>query len=72
VRGTDALGSVGPDLTHLASRHGSAAHTLPNNTAHLAAWVIHAQSCKPGAQMPDVTAFTGKELRTLVTYLQQL
>jgi cytochrome c oxidase subunit 2 len=72
VRGTDALGSVGPDLTHLASQHGLVANTLPNDTVHLAAWVIHAQAFKPGAQIPDVTAFIGAGLQALVAYLQQL
>jgi cytochrome c oxidase subunit 2 len=72
IRGTDALGGVGPDLTHLASRRGIAANSLPNDTAHLAAWVTHAQAFKPGAQMPNVTQFTGEELRALVAYLQQL
>ncbi|HEY7496340.1 MAG TPA: cytochrome c oxidase subunit II [Candidatus Tectomicrobia bacterium] len=72
IRGTEARGGVGPDLTHLASRHRIAANSLPNDTAHLTAWVIHAQSFKPGAQMPNVTQFTGEELRALVVYLQQL
>jgi cytochrome c1 len=34
--------------------------------------MTHAQAFKPGAQMPNVTDFTGKELRALVSYLQQL
>jgi cytochrome c oxidase subunit 2 len=72
VRGTAALGSVGPDLTHLASRRGLAANSFPNDTAHLTAWVTNAQALKPQAQMPNVTNFTGEELRSLVGYLQQL
>jgi cytochrome c1 len=27
---------------------------------------------KPNAQMPDITAFTGDELRALVAYLESL
>jgi cytochrome c oxidase subunit 2 len=72
IRGTNARGTAGPDLTHLASRRGIAANTFPNETATLAAWVTHAQSLKPNAQMPDITAFTGEELRALVAYLQTL
>ncbi len=66
VRGTAAHGQVGPDLTHVASRRYIAGGTLENNTANLAAWVTHAQSLKPAAQMPDLTEFTGTQLRALV------
>jgi cytochrome c1 len=45
---------------------------LTNNTAHLEAWVTNAQSLKPGAQMPNVSQFTGSDLRALVSYLQSL
>ena len=72
VRGTAAHGQVGPDLTHVASRRYIAGGTLENNTANLAAWVTHAQSLKPAAQMPDLTEFTGTQLRALVAYLQSL
>lgn len=72
IRGTLAGGTVAPDLTHLASRQTIAAHSFPNNTAYLAAWVTHAQSLKPQSQMPDITQFNGQQLRDLVTYLQQL
>jgi cytochrome c oxidase subunit 2 len=72
IRGTDAHGLVGPDLTHVGSRHWIAGNQLVNDTANLAAWVTHAQSLKPFSQMPNVTAFTGDELRDVVTYLKQL
>jgi cytochrome c oxidase subunit 2 len=72
VRGTIAGGRVAPDLTHLASRQFIAANVYPNNTGNLEAWVTHAQSLKPDCQMPDITQFTGIQLRELVAYLQQL
>jgi cytochrome c oxidase subunit 2 len=72
VRGTLALGRVAPDLTHIGSRRYIAANTYPNNTANLEAWVTHAQSLKRGAEMPNLTAFNGTDLRALVDYLQQL
>jgi cytochrome c oxidase subunit 2 len=71
IRGTPARGTIGPDLTHLASR-GMIAGALPNDTADLAAWVTHAQSLKPGARMPSLAQFEGDELRALVSYLQTL
>jgi cytochrome c oxidase subunit 2 len=72
VRGTGARGSVGPDLTHLAGRRRIAGNWLPNDTANLAGWITHAQSLKPGTQMPDLAQFNGRELRALVAYLQGL
>jgi cytochrome c oxidase subunit 2 len=72
VRGTIAMGKVAPDLTHLASREGIAANSYKNNQANLEAWVTHAQSLKPGATMPDLTQFTGTDLRALVAYLREL
>lgn len=72
IRGTEAAGGVAPDLTHIAGREGLGANTLVNNTANLEAWLTHAQSLKPGVKMPDLTEFTGEDLRSLVAYLQQL
>jgi cytochrome c oxidase subunit 2 len=72
VRGTMAGGSVAPDLTHIGSRQYLAANSFPNNDAYLEAWITHAQSLKPGAQMPDLTQFSGEQLHDLVAYLRQL
>lgn len=71
VRGTRSLATIGPDLTHVASR-GTLATAFPNDRAYLTAWVTHAQSLKPGAQMPDLTQMTGEETQQLVAYLEQL
>jgi cytochrome c oxidase subunit 2 len=72
IRGTDAHGLVGPDLTHVGSRLGIAAETLPNNLASVEAWVTHAQSLKPYSQMPSLSMFTGEEARALAAYLRAL
>lgn len=72
IRGTDAHGLVGPDLTHVGSRQGIAANTAPNDIASLSAWVTHAQSLKPYARMPNITSMTGVETRALVSYLRAL
>lgn len=72
VRGTDAKGTVGPDLTHLASRRTIAGASLTRDVATLHAWVANAQSLKPGARMPNVTQFTGGELGDVVTFLEGL
>ena len=49
-----------------------AANSYPNNDAYLEAWITHAQSLKPEAQMPDITQFYGQQLRNIVAYLRQL
>jgi cytochrome c oxidase subunit II len=72
VRGTAAEGKVAPDLTHLASRAMIGANSFDNDSSDLEAWATHAQSFKPGALMPDLTAYTGEDLRELVAYLRQL
>lgn len=72
IRGTIAGGRVAPDLTHFASRQLIAANSYQNNDAYLEAWITHAQSLKPGAEMPNLTQFTGEQLHDLVAYLRQL
>lgn len=72
ISGTQSLGTVGPDLTHIGSRMRIASNWLPNDTSDLAAWVTHARSLKPAVVMPNITAFNGDQLRELVAYLQSL
>jgi cytochrome c oxidase subunit 2 len=71
VRGGDAGGLVGPDLTHLMSRRTLAAGVLPNTPGNLAGWVVHPQSIKPGSRMPD-QMLSGPQLAELMAYLQTL
>jgi cytochrome c oxidase subunit II len=54
VRGTDAAGSVGPDLTHIASRSTLAAATLPNTPEQLEQWVRDPHAVKLGTLMPSL------------------
>ena len=71
VRGRDAGGILGPDLTHLMSRHTLAAGTLPNTSGNLAAWIADAQAIKPGSRMPTLQ-LSGPDLNAIVGYLQTL
>jgi cytochrome c oxidase subunit 2 len=71
IRGTDAGGRVGPDLTHVASRLTLAAASIPNNKGYLGAWVMDPQGIKPGANMPP-NDMGPDELQALLTYLQTL
>ena len=71
IRGTDAQSQVGPDLTHIASRQTLAAGTIPNDRAHMRAWLRDPQDIKPGAKMPQTRLSPG-DLHTLVDYLAGL
>jgi cytochrome c oxidase subunit 2 len=71
IRGTDADGRLGPDLTHLAARSTLAAGTIPNSTGDLAGWILDPQHAKPGNKMPGFD-LRGSELQDLVAYLRSL
>lgn len=71
IRGTRAVGRLGPDLTHLGSRLTLAAGTVDNTAAHLAAWIREPQTIKPGNRMPP-TPLEADDLNALVSYLQSL
>ena len=62
IAGTNASGTIGPDLTHIASRLSIGAGTLPNNEGDLAGWILDPQHFKPDNKMPG-TALTGAELQ---------
>lgn len=71
IRGSEALGRVGPDLTHLASRLTLAAGTLENTRGNLAGWIGNAQAIKPGNDMPVMT-IAPNDLQALLAYLETL
>jgi cytochrome c oxidase subunit II len=71
IRGTQASGETGPDLTHLASRQTIGALTAPNSFADLAQWIERSQSIKPGNQMPNFD-LPSADLTAIVTYLEGL
>jgi cytochrome c oxidase subunit 2 len=71
VRGTQASGKVGPDLTHIASRLTLASGTLTNTSGNLAGWIENPDRLKPGTKMPAV-ALDAARLEAIVTYLGSL
>jgi cytochrome c oxidase subunit 2 len=64
-------GTIGPDLTHLASREYIAAGELHNARGDLAAWVVDSQAMKPGNFMPPIR-LSGDDLQALLGYLESL
>lgn len=71
VRGTRAGASVGPDLTHFASRRTIGAATRPNVRGQLAGWIADPHGIKPGVHMPRMN-LPPDELLAIVHYLEGL
>jgi cytochrome c oxidase subunit II len=71
IRGTPAAGQVGPDLTHVGARSTLAALTIPNDPAHLEAWIRNPQLIKPGNRMPSFL-LDKADTRAVVDYLKGL
>jgi cytochrome c oxidase subunit II len=71
ITGTDARGTVGPDLTHFSSRQtilgGAADPTAPD----LIEWITDPHSVKPGALMP-AAELDDEQIEALVAYLTGL
>ncbi len=71
IRGTAANGTVGPDLTHLASRATIGAGVAASTPDTLRRWVRNAAQLKPGVLMPSYR-FSDSDLDALVAYLESL
>jgi cytochrome c oxidase subunit 2 len=71
IKGTKAVGTFGPDLTHLMSRETLGAGTVPNTNEKLRAWVRDPQTIKEGCNMPNMQ-LTENELNQIVAYLLTL
>ena len=88
VNGNPAsLGKIGPNLTHVGSRHTIGAGLYPNDTRHLVAWIKNTRAMKPGAVMPTLGlgeydpvtkqtvkqgGLTDQQIADIVAYLQAL
>jgi cytochrome c oxidase subunit 2 len=71
VRGTQASGTSGPDLTHVGGRSTIAAGLLETTRGSLAAWIADPQTLKPGNNMP-IVPLTSDELRQISAYMEGL
>lgn len=72
VRGTQARGVIGPDLTHVGSRLSIAAGTLANESHDFQRWIAHTTDVKPAALMPPFDMLSQDELQALAAYLNGL
>ncbi len=71
IAGTDALGTEGPDLTHLASRSTIGAGVTDMTVPDLRAWVTDPHAIKDGVLMPALD-LEPDEIDALVAYLAGL
>lgn len=72
VRGIQADGKIGPDLTHVGSRLSLGAGILPNTTEGFSKWISQHQTLKPESLMPPFNIFSESELKSLSAYLNSL
>lgn len=71
VNGVQALGTKGPNLTHLESRLYFAGDTFQLTDANLHSWLENPPAMKPGVDMPDL-GLTQGEISDLIAYLDTL
>jgi cytochrome c oxidase subunit 2 len=71
IRGTGAIGRLGPDLTHVGSRRTLAAATIPNTPGELRRWIRNPQHVKPGNRMPAL-GLSDDQVDAVASYLEGL
>jgi len=69
IRGTEAAGAVGPDLTHLGSRLTVGAGILPVTREAVAEWIAAPEHVKPGVRMPGFGMLPGRQVELIAGYL---
>jgi cytochrome c oxidase subunit II len=81
IAGTSARGTIGPNLTMLATRPYIGAGALENTRDNLVRWIRDPAAVKPGALMPgalraaggvEATGLSGVEIRAVAAYLSSL
>ncbi|WP_239520907.1 cytochrome c oxidase subunit II [Pseudooceanicola aestuarii] len=72
VRGTAAVGQVGPDLTHVGSRLSLGAGRLGATLDDYRMWVEHTGALKPEVRMPAYSHLSDAQLDDLARYLKGL
>jgi cytochrome c oxidase subunit 2 len=71
IKGTNAQGVIGPNLTHVAGRRTIGAGIMDNTPQNLARWIRDPQGVKVGNKMIQVPMSEG-DLNAIVAYLREL
>lgn len=72
IRGAGAVGTIGPDLTHIGARRTLGAGTKPMTLPQLARFIREAPVVKPGARMPAYPQMSEAEAQAIARYLKSL
>ncbi len=72
VAGTDANGTVGPDLSHVGSRTTLGAGILPNDEEALRGFTADPHSIKPDSKMPAFSMLPEEDLAAIAKWLRGL
>ncbi|MCA0032128.1 c-type cytochrome [Mesorhizobium sp. B263B2A] len=72
IRGTEAHGTIGPDLSHVGSRRAIGAGVLPNTEEAIARFIARPDLLKPGVKMPAFDMLPQIEIQTIARYLKAL
>jgi cytochrome c oxidase subunit 2 len=72
IRGSQAAGVIGPDLTHAGSRLTLGAGILPNEPEVFRQWIARPGKLKPGVLMPAFGRLPEDDLRARAVYLEEL
>lgn len=72
IRGTEAAGVIGPDLTHVGSRLSLGAGILPNDVPAFTRFINDVETIKPGALMPSFAMLPEDEVTAIARYLASL
>jgi cytochrome c oxidase subunit 2 len=72
IRGTNASGTVGPNLSDVGARRTLGAGVLENTDANLEQWILDAPSLKEGIVMPSFRSLPADDIAALATYLESL
>ena len=72
VRGTEAEGQVGPDLTHVGGRASIGAGLWPTTVGSLVRFISETDRAKPGVQMPAFGMLPEGDVRAIAEWLESL
>lgn len=72
ISGTQARGTIGPDLTAFGERGTVGAGTRPNLEEHIASFIRDPGKIKPEARMPHFSMLPDAEIERIATYLKGL
>jgi cytochrome c oxidase subunit 2 len=72
IDGTDARGTIGPNLSAFGQRDTVGAGTLPNTEEHIARFIRHPSEIKPEARMPSFGMIPEGDADEIAAYLKGL